>query len=207
MYHLITTRGCGSAIVEAALALADLPYRVEEIDYDEPGPGQDRLRAINPLGQVPTMLLPDGALMTESAAMILHIADQRPQAGLAPLPDDSTRPAFLRWLIFLVSAIYPTFTYGDDPSRWVRGEEAGAMLKATTNRRREEMWRYLESQIEPTPWLLGDRFSALDIYASVMSHWRPRRPWFAEHCPKLTRIALQVDAKPQIAEVWQRNFS
>ncbi len=206
MHHLITTKGCGSAIVEAAFELSGLPYRVEELDYEKPGLERDRLRSLNPLGQVPTLLLPDGSLMTESAAMILHIADMRPEAGLVPPADDPARPAFLRWLVFLVAAIYPTFTYGDDTSRWVPGEEAGAVLKATTNQRREDMWRYLESQVEPAPWLLGQRFSALDLYVSVMTHWRPRRPWFAEHCPKLTRVALRVDAKPRLAEVWQRNF-
>lgn len=206
MHHLITTKGCGSAIVEAAFELSGLPYEIEELDYDTPGPERDKLRSINPLGQVPTLLMPGGSLMTESAAMILHIAELRPQSGLAPAPDDPSRPAFLRWLIFLVAAVYPTFTYGDDTSRWVDGEEAGARLKATTNQRREDMWRYVESQIRPDPWMLGKRFSALDIYISAMSHWRPRRPWFAEHCPKLMAIAQRVDAMPEIEAVWRRNF-
>ncbi|HMR33787.1 MAG TPA: glutathione S-transferase family protein [Geminicoccaceae bacterium] len=206
MYHLITTKGCGSAIVEAALELSGLPYEIEELDYETPGQQRDKLRSINPLGQVPTLLLPGGALMTESAAMILHIADQRPEAGLVPPADDAARPAFLRWLVFLVAAIYPTFTYGDDTSRWVDGETAGAKLKATTNQRREDMWRYVEGEVRPDPWMLGGRFSALDLYVSVMTHWRPRRPWFAEHCPKLSRVALRVDALPPLAEVWVRNF-
>lgn len=206
MYHLITTKGCGSAIVEAALELSGLPYEIEELDYETPGPERDRLRSINPLGQVPTLLLPSGGLMTESAAMVLHIADRCPEAGLAPPADDPSRPAFLRWLVFLVAAVYPTFTYGDDTSRWVDGETAGARLKATTNQRREDMWRYLETQLPPGPWVLGERFSALDLYVSVMTHWRPRRPWFAQHCPKLSRVALRVDAMHALAGVWVRNF-
>jgi glutathione S-transferase len=105
-------------IVEAALALSGLPYEVEEISYGEPGPQRDRLLAFNPLGQVPTLLLPDGRTMTESAAIILHLADEAPHAGLAPAAQDATRPMFLRWLAFIVAAIYPTFTYGDEPARW-----------------------------------------------------------------------------------------
>ena len=104
-YTLLAAKGCGSVIVEAALALSGLPHRVEETPYDEPGPARDRLRALNPLGQVPVLLLPDGEVMTESAAMVLHLADRAPEAGLAPPPDDPTRPAFLRWLVFLVGAI------------------------------------------------------------------------------------------------------
>ena len=57
-YHLIASKGAGSMIVEAALALSTLPYEVEMIPYVEPGPQRERLVALNPLGQVPTLLLP-----------------------------------------------------------------------------------------------------------------------------------------------------
>lgn len=204
-YRLITTKGCGSAIVEAALELADLPYTVDEINYDKPGPAQDRLRAVNPLGQVPTLILPDGRVMTESAAIVLHIADGVPQAGLVPAADDPQRPVFLRWLLFLVAAIYPTFTYGDDPGRWVPGA-AGSDLRASTDAHREKLWRHVETQIAAAPWWLGEHFSVLDIYISVMSRWRPRRDWFAENCPKLHGIALKADTLPGVAKTWARNY-
>jgi GST-like protein len=205
MYRLITTKGCGSTIVEAALTLARLPFEVEEIDYGEPGPAQDRLRALNPLCQVPTLLLPDGAVMTESAAMILHIADRAPEAGLVPGPDDPRRPAFLRWLIFMVAVIYPTYTYGDEPAKWV-GETAGPALRDSTDRHREAMWRYVHEQTSPSPWLLGERFSALDLYVAVMTMWRPRGGWFEANTPKLAAIREGVAAMPELTQVWRRNF-
>ena len=54
--------------------------------------------------------------------------------------------------------------------------------------------------------LLGTRFSALDVYAKVMTHWRPRRDWFKDNCPKLMSVALAADKEPRLAKVWQRNF-
>ncbi len=206
MYRLIATAGAGSTLIEAALELAGLPYDVEEIDYAAPGPGQDRLRALNPLGQVPTLLLPDGAVMTESAAMMLLIADRAPGAGLVPPPDDPTRPPFLRWLIFLVASLYPTFTYGDDPFRWVSDDAAGSELRRSTDEHRQRLWRQVEGSIDPAPWFLGSQFSALDIYVCVMTRWRPRRAWFAEQCPKLHAVATALDRDPRLARVWQRNF-
>lgn len=206
MYRLITTAGAGSTLIEAALELARLPYAVEEIDYAAPGPGQDRLRALNPLGQVPILLLPDGSVMTESAAMILHIADRTQEAGLVPPPDDPARPAFLRWLIFLVAGLYPTFAFGDDPSRWVSDKAAQAELGRNTLEHRQKLWRQVEASIAPAPWFLGSRFSALDLYAGIMTRWRPRRPWFAEHCPKVHAIAVAMDGDPRLAKVWRRNF-
>jgi len=48
--------------------------------------------------------------MTESAAMVLYAADLAPSAGLVPGAGEASRPAFLRWLIYLVASVYPTFT-------------------------------------------------------------------------------------------------
>jgi GST-like protein len=205
-YTLLASKGCGSAVVEACLAVAGLPHTVEEIPYGQPGPARDRLLALNPLGQVPTLVLPDGTVMTESAAMALHLAEQAPGAGLAPAPDDPARPAFLRWLAFLVGAVYPNFTYGDDPSRYVSGEAAIADLRASTDAYCQRCWRIVEEALDPGPWFLGERFSVLDLYVSVMSRWRPRRAWFAEHCPKLHEVALRVDGDPRVAGVWARNY-
>ena len=204
-YTLLASKGCGSAVVKACLAITGLPHAVEEIEYGQPGPGRDRLLALNPLGQVPTLILPDGSVMTESAAIALHLAEQAPGAGLALAPGDPARPAFLRWLAFLVGAVYPTFTYGDNPSRYVSGEAAQAELRAGTDAYGQRCWRIAEDALEPDPWFLGRRFSVLDLYVSVVSRWRPRRPWFAEHCPKLHTVALRVDDDPRIARVWARN--
>jgi len=204
-YHLIASKGCGSMIVEAALALAKLPHEVEMIPYVEPGPQRDRLLALNPLGQVPTLVLPDGRAMTESAAIILYIADQAPQAGLVPAAEDPARPLFLRWLAFIVAAIYPTFTYGDDPQRWAGDEDAGKHLRKATDEHRKTLWRYFAAQNPCRPWVLGETFSALDLYVAVMNMWRPGPAWFKTECPALADIAARVAKLDALAVVWARN--
>ena len=79
-------------------------------------------------------------------------------------------------------------------------------LRATTDAYRDKSWRIVEAAIAPRPWFLGTRFSALDVYAKVMTHWRPRRDWFKDNCPKLMSVALAADKEPRLAKVWQRNF-
>jgi GST-like protein len=204
-YHLIASKAAGSMIVEAALALSRLPYEVEMIPYGKPGPQRDRLLALNSLGQVPTLLLPDNRVMTESAAMILHIADAAPKAGLTPSAKDPMRPMFLRWLAFIVAAIYPTFTYGDDPKRWASNAAAGKHLRKATDDHRKELWRYFAAQNPCKPWVLGDRFSALDLYVAVMSLWRPGPAWFKKECPQLAAIAGRVKKLDALRDVWARN--
>jgi GST-like protein len=206
MYTLYGAPGWGSVIAEAALDLAALPYQVEDVKVTEPGPGRDKLLALNPLGQVPTLVLPGGAIMTESAAIVLHVNDLAPAAGLVPPPDDALRPVFLRWLVFLVSQVYPTFTYYDFPARWVGGEAAQADMKERLGEYRKRLWRQFEGQAAASPWFLGERFSALDVYVWAMTRWQPKRAWFAAECPKLTAIATKADADSRLAKVQRRNF-
>jgi GST-like protein len=204
-YRLIGNPGCGSAIVEAALALSSLPYQTEMLEIWQPGPERDRLFGLNPLGQVPVLILPDGSVMTESAAMVLHIIDRAPGAALAPPTDDPTRPAFLRWLVFLVASIYPTFTYGDDPGRYVNEPDARTELRAVADAECQRYWRLVETGI-PGPFMLGERQSALDLYVWVMSHWRPGRDWFRTYCPRLAHISDVLDADPRLALVKAANW-
>lgn len=204
-YHLIASKSCGSMIVEAALALSKLPHEVEMIPYVEPGPQRERLLALNPLGQVPTLLLPDGRVMTESAAIVLHLADEAPGGGLAPAVNDPVRPMFLRWLLFIVAAIYPTFTYGDDPKRWAGDEAAGKHLRQATDEHRKNLWHYVAAQTPCSPWVLGERFSALDLYVAVMNMWRPGPDWFRQECPALAGIAARVSQMDALRDVWARN--
>ena len=201
-WRVLGCRGCGSAIVEAALVLAKIPYDREEANYATPE-GKQRIAEVNPLAQVPTIVLPDGTIMTESAAVILYIDGLVPELGLVPAVRDPLRRDFLRWLMFLVAAVYPTFTYGDNPAKWVG--EHGPELRESTDEHRKSLWRLVEGAVRG-PWFLGERPSALDLYVSVMTRWRPGRAWFAEHCPRLHKIALSVDEDARLQQVWKTNF-
>jgi GST-like protein len=190
---LIGCKGCGNVIVESALAFAGIPYDYEEVDYAADSPTRARLVSVNPLGQVPAMVLPDGAVITESLAMLHYIDDLAPGAKLIPARGDPLRPVFYRWAAFLVAAIYPTFTYGDDTSKWVANGEGAKQLRESTNRHRENLWRQVDSDARG-PWFLGGAMSALDLYIAPMTYWRPGRKWFAANAPRLFAIAEKASA-------------
>jgi GST-like protein len=204
-HRLYGLPGWGSVLVEAALVRARLPYTFEDVTgFDEPGPARDRLLTVNPLAQVPALVLPDGTVMTESAAILLHLAETYPEAALAPSVGHPLRPVFLRRLVWLVAAVYATFTYADYPERW--SPSAPEELRDRVLARRMDLWRQWENEIAPSPWALGEQFSALDIWVAAMTHWRPGRDWLAVNCPKLLSIALRVDAEPDLRDLWARNF-
>jgi len=204
-YALYARKSWGSAIAEAALTLAGVDFDLVDA-RGAPARRIPPLEAVNPLGQWPTLVCPDGFVLTESAAIVFHLGDIAPAAGLVPRARAAERRAFLRWLQVIVGAIYPTFTYADYPARYVSGARARKELVESIQQRRKDIWLGIEAAIEPNPWFLGQRFSALDIYVAVMTRWGPRRRWFAQHAPRLTAVARAADAHEALRSVWQRNF-
>jgi GST-like protein len=204
-HHLLGCKGCGSAIVEAAFAVARIPLDYEEVDYGAGSPTRERLLEVNPLGQVPALVLPDGSVMTESLAIVQYLDDLAPKAGLVPPKGDARRAAFLRWSTFLIAAVYPTFTYGDEPAKWVEDVQGAKQLRESTDRHRKEQWLRIE-EVAGEPWFLGASMTALDLYLAVMTRWRPGRKWFAANAPKVLAIAQKASATPGVADVLKRNF-
>jgi GST-like protein len=197
--------GWGSAIVEAQLDWYGLEYDFERVgDLFKSAASRATLAAVNPLAQIPTLQLSDGTVLTESAAITLYLADLAGEDSLVPNGKDAQRAAFLRWLVFLVANVYPTYTYADDPSRFVDAEEPQRAFKARVSAHAERLYSLLEATAR-SPWFLGERFCALDIYVCVMSRWRPGRPWFAANAPKLAAIATRTEQVPQLDAVWRRN--
>jgi GST-like protein len=202
---LLGCKGCGNAIVESAFALAGIALDTEEVDYSAGSATRGRLLEANPLGQVPALVLPDGSVMTESLAMIHYLNDLAPALQLVPRAGSAERARFLRWSTFLVAAIYPTFTYGDEPAKWVEDPTGAKQLRESTDRHREKLWLQVEAEAG-APWFLGETRSALDLYVAVMTRWRPGILWFAKKTPKLTAIAQKTTAIPEVAAVMSRNF-
>ena len=205
-YELHGHYGWGSVLTEAQLEWYGLPFDfVDSGDLFQDPPARAKLAKLNPLAQVLVLILPDGQVMTETAAITLHLADAAGRHDLVPAPDEESRPRFLRWLIFIVANIYPTFTYADVPKRFVPDAEAAKGFRANVDEYQKQLWRMVESEAR-APWFLGERFSALDIYLCAMTRWRPNRPWFEENAPKLVAAADSCSALPKLAPVWHRNY-
>lgn len=205
-YRLYGRPGWGSAIVEAQLVWYGLPFAFEAVgDLFKTPDARAKLERVNPLAQVPTLVMPDGAVMSESAAITLLLADITGRDTLVPGASAPERAKFLRWLIFLVANIYPTFTYADDPARFVAVNAARDPFRAATDAYAQRLWRQLNGEAG-APFFLGERFSALDIYIDVMTRWRPKRGWFEIEAPKLFAIARHADLVPELRPVWTRNW-
>ncbi len=198
--------GSGSVPVEATLTLLGIPYRVVEAVTWVEQAAQERVAAVNPQRQVPAIVLPSGEIMTESAAILIYLADLHPEAGLAPLPTDPRRAQFLRWMAYVSSAIYSMFWIKGDPTRLALRPEDGPALVDRVHDRIAACWRMMDEQITPGRYILGDEMTVLDLYVTVISRFGPWRNRFYRTAPKLTGIVRRVDADPRLAEFWAKRF-
>jgi GST-like protein len=205
-YIVYGSPGTGSVPVEAALRLIGAPYEVIGETVLREVARNPAVFKVNPLGQVPALVLPGGEVMTESAAILIWLADRYPDAALAPLPTDAKRPAFLRWMAYVSSAIYALAWVRGDPMRIVSDDRQAKVVLDRVADRRAECWRWMDAQIEPRRYLLGDDLSVLDLYVATVSRWSPHRTRFYRAAPKMADVMRRVDADPRLAELWEKRF-
>ncbi len=206
-FTLYGAAGSGSVPVEAAMTLIGLDYRIIEAVTWEGEAERDKVAAVNPMRQIPALILPDGETITESAAILIWLADAYPAARLGPSIDDPRRAQFLRWMSFIPASIYSMFWVRDEPSRLVGDDTtAQAELERRTLERIAECWRIMDSQIAPGRFLLGDELSVLDLYVAVASRWTPRRQRFYAEAPRMADVVRRVDALPALQAFWAERF-
>lgn len=206
-YTVYGAAGSGSVVVEAALTLIGAPFTVIEAVTWEGEAERDKVAGVNPMRQIPALVTPDGETITESSAILLWLTEQHPEAGLAPPPGDPRRGQFLRWMSFIPASIYSLYWLRDEPSRLVGDDEAAqAQVLARSAERISACWAMMESQITPGRYLLGDKLTALDLYVTVVSRWRPLRPRFHQVAPRMGEVVRRVDALPELVAFWAERF-
>ena len=206
-YTLYGAPGSGATPIHAALTLIGAQVETIDIAPWEGDAERERIAGVNPMRQVPALVLPSGEVMTESAAILIWLGDRYPEAQLCPAPDDPLRARYLRWMVYLPAAIYSMFWVRDEPSRLVPDPAAQAAMLERTAERIAHCWQLMDSQIdEPAPYLLGEKISMLDLYVTVVSRWTPRRRRFYRVAPRMTQVVRRVDADPRLAEFWAARF-
>ena len=205
MFTLYSRPGSGSAAVEALLAELDLPFRLEDVPA-----GPDRLApqhylAINPRGEVPSLQLPDNSLMTESAAMMIYLADLQPGKGMAPTVASKQRPDYLRWILYFATAVYTADLRYFYPERYSADAAHAPGVKAQAVIAMQRDFRIFAHWLGDKTYIAGPECSAADIYVCMLISWAPdMAALFAEH-PNLQHFYNRVARWPKVAAVWQRN--
>ena len=184
------------------------PYELihMSIDMDEPRPPEQL--AINPNGWVPVLLWESGA-MYECAAITVFLCDRHSDARLAPTVDDPARALFLQTLVYFSNSVQNAYQLTYYPDRFVDtpADEPSAQQRGI--RRLRETWSVIDDQIGDSQWVLGDRFSAADIYLFMLTTWlrsSKGHPSVSEFS-NVKRIADVVMKRPSVQLVYEPWFA
>lgn len=152
--------GAASLAPHAALAEIGVDYELVRIERDE-AQADPAYRALNPLGVVPTLVDGDH-VQTESAAILLYLADRFPEARLAP-PD---RADFYRWLVLMTNTVQTTMLRVFYPERY-GGPEVETMARAEA----ERLFVLLDAQLDGRQWLVGGHRTGVDLFLFMLTRW------------------------------------
>jgi len=151
-------------IVHWMLEESGATYRIERVSLAANEHKRPQFLAINPMGKVPAVVH-RGVVVTESGAICAYLADAFPGAGLAPAPDDAARGTYLRWLFFGAGCLEPALVDRmlDRPAPSRPAALGYGSYSDTVNA--------LEKALTPGPFVLGERFSAADVYLCAQIGW------------------------------------
>ena len=194
--------GSGSAAVEMALRAAGLEYRIVRASTWEPGPALEELRRVNPLGQIPTLVEPDGAVLTESAAILMHVALAHPDAALLPA-DPSARARALRGLVYIAANCYSAISVCDYPERWTTAtdDEARERVRQAARANLHRSWEIFADQYGDDPVLGGNPPGALAFLTVIVSQWSGAREHLARTRPPFSALIDRLEQHPRLAAV------
>ena len=204
MYKLYWSASSGAMTPQALLEEIGADYEKIVIDIDKGEHQSAEFLAVNPMAQIPALVLPDGTLMTETAAIALQIVDRHPEAKLAPEPGSALRAHFLRWLFFLASNLYPTnirFYYADRYTSESDDPSAVEGVKRAAQAEIDRQFDVIEDVLDAGPYLLGETFSAVDIYLWMLIEWHPDPTRLSAQCPRVNTLAELVRARPAVARI------
>lgn len=176
-----------------------VPFRLQRVEREQGAHKSQAYLKLNPNGLIPVLV--DGDLVLyESAAILLHLADTHPQAGLAPALGSAERAHLYKWLMWLTNTLQPALIAYFYPERWVNAgnTEGAAEVQAQAEARVGTLLDLLATELERGPWLLGEHYTLLDPFAFMLCRWTRGFAHPAKARPALARYLARVAARPAV---------
>ena len=196
----------GSAAMGARVVLEELgaSYELISTSISMDSPRDPEVLALNPNGWIPVLVWDKGAIY-ECGAITTFLCDRYPEYQLAPTVDDPERGLFLQWLFFFSSSLQNAYQMSYYPWRFCDSSQSEASVKHRSVTRLGELWQVVDDAIGEGDWLLGKRFSAVDIYLFMLTTWlsemhdHPSVDSFVN----VNRVATAIMQRPSVQLVYK----
>jgi glutathione S-transferase len=205
MYQLHYFPSNANAAPHMVLEEIGQKYDLVLVDRAQNAQKSQEYRKINPNGRIPT-LVDDGLVLFEAAAIVLHLVDQHPEAGLAPRIGTPERAKFYQWLTFLTNSLQEELMIWQYPDRLTGTDAAAsAAVKQGAEARASAYLDVVERHLKANgPLFLGDKLSAADFYLVMLARWARPMANPPRSRPNIAKLLDKVTALPSVRRAYQR---
>ena len=200
---LYGTTGAGSVAPQAALTHIGADFELKMLDFKKEEHLAPEFLALNPRGQIPALVLDDGTVITESAAVLLHIADMHADSGLIAAPGTTTRAQTYRWMALLATNVYEGMLRYMYPEQYTTEEKHDGVV-ASGEQVLSRAFAILNDTLDGRPTLV-ENFSVADIYMAMLFYWHHDLPALTAGLPHLQPAVDNTLSKPGISDVFSQN--
>ena len=204
MYELFYNQKSAAVGIRAVLEEMSLNYKLIQTDITDHVPRDPKLLEHNPNGWVPVLVY-DGGAMHEASAITIFLTDRHPEFDLAPRASDPKRGSFLQWLVYMSNTLQMAYQLTYYPWRFCETSDFYEQARVRSCVRLREIWNFIDQAIGGNKWMLGEKFSALDIHVYMLSTWLSEdkgHPDIREF-PNASRLAVQASARDSIKKAYQ----
>jgi glutathione S-transferase len=205
MYTLYYSPGSASMAPHGVLEESGAAYALARIDMAANKHKDAAYLKLNPHGRVPTLVVDGRQPIYESAAICLFIADRHPNAGLAPAVTDLARGLYFQWMAYLTNTLQAECLLFFYPERNTTNPAHAPEVKAQAEAEIMSIWGKLDHALATGPYLLGERFTAADVYLHMLYSWMEPPMQMDARYPNVARCAGLVAARPAIMRVLSQN--
>ncbi|NQV46377.1 MAG: glutathione S-transferase family protein [Rhodospirillaceae bacterium] len=200
MYELFASKESASDIIEVLLEEIGAKYSIRNINLADGDQQTPEFLAINPTGRVP-VLIDDGLVVFETAAIIFYLLEKHPGSALAPGPGTPERAAFLQWLMYMSNTLQTAYSRMYYPERFTSRQDQADGVRTQVDLDLAKIWQIVDDRLAASgPYMLGEQFSALDIYVLVMVTWHQPMDMIAEHFPNVQGCFDLVCERPSVVK-------
>lgn len=174
-----------------------LEFELVHVDRNKDAHKSAEYLQLNPAGRIPTYV--DGDLiLTESAAICLHLADTNKSAGMAPEIGTAERAKFYKWMMFLTNTIQPDILMYYYNHRYTSDPDGGPAVQKAAARRLMQWFQIVEDALIDSPFFMGENFSVLDIYLLMLARWGRPLETAPRDMTKINTLCRRVLAQPAV---------
>lgn len=196
-YALYYYPGNASLLPHMMLHEIGAPFELRLVDRDAGAQRSPEYLRLNPNGRIP-VLIQGSIVLYETAAIALYLVEQHPDAGLGPQPGKAERADFLRWMVHLANTVQPEFRAYFYPHEHVAERAAAPLVKQSAEMRLDGMFDRIAAQLGNGPWLLGERFSAADLFLFMLIRWGRGMTRPPKQLAGLNALIGRVAARPAV---------